>query len=71
MTIQEMQQVAGSRSKEWPEGEALHAGLTLILADVAASHMRTGDLERATLWVAEAERSLTYLRLQRMMEYPQ
>ena len=71
MTLQEMDQITRSRPKEWPGSEALHAGLTLILADVAASHMRSGDLERATLCVAEAERCLRYVLLQRLMEYPQ
>ena len=71
MTVQEMEQIANSRPREWPESEALHAGLTLILADAAAAHMRSGDLERATLCVAEAERCLTYLRLRQPMDYPQ
>ena len=71
MTVQEMEQVANSRPKAWPEGEALHAGLTLILADTAATHMKSGDMERATLCVAEAERCLTYLRLRQPMVYPQ
>ncbi len=41
--------------------EALRAGLTLILADAAKSHLQAGDLEKASLCVAEAERCLTTL----------
>ena len=67
MTTQEMTQIARSRPEEWPGGEALHAGLTVILADAAASHLRVGDLERATLCVAEAERCLAYIRAQKPM----
>ena len=62
MTLQEMTMIADSRPSQWPDGEALHAGLTLILANTAASHLKSGDVERATLCVAEAERSLAYLR---------
>ena len=71
MTVQEMAQITNSRPKDWPGSEALHAGLTLILADAAASHMKSGDLERATLCVAEAERCLSYVRSRKMMEHPQ
>ena len=68
MTVQEMSQIARSRPTEWPGGEALHAGLTVILADAAASHLRFGDVERATLCVAEAERCLTYLRSRKAIQ---
>lgn len=71
MTIQEMEQIAGSRPTEWPDGEALHAGLTVILTDVAASHLRAGDMERATLCVVEAERCLSYVRLRKSMDHRQ
>ena len=71
MTVQEMKQIADSRPREWPEGEALHAGLTLILADAAATHLESGDFERAALCVAEAERCLSYLRLRQPMVHAQ
>ena len=67
MTVQEMTQIARGRPDEWPGGDALHAGLTVILADAAASHIRVGDLERATLCVAEAERCLAYVRAHKLM----
>ncbi len=57
-----MQEVVIDRPTEWPGSEALLAGLTLIFAYAAASHLRSGDVERATLCVAEAERCLEYLR---------
>lgn len=41
--------------------EALRAGLTLILADAARSHLQAGDLDNASLCVEEAERCLTTL----------
>jgi len=41
--------------------EALHAGLGLILADAARSHLRSGDLDKAVLCLQGAERCLTYL----------
>ena len=41
--------------------EALHAGLSLILADAARSHLRSGDLDKAVLCLQGAERCLTYL----------
>ena len=62
MTAQEMEQIASCRPNEWPGGEALHAGLAVILANVAADHVRSGELERASLCVFEAERCLTVLR---------
>ena len=66
MTVQELadkvQFLSNSRPKEWPGGEALHAGLTLILADAACTHLKKGDLETGTLCVLEAERCLAYLR---------
>ena len=68
MTTQEMTQIASNRPTNWPGSEALHAGLTVILADKAASHLRSGDLERATLCVAEAEHSLTYLRSRKRLQ---
>ena len=68
MTVQEMQQITSSRPTAWPKSEALHAGLTLILADTAASHLQAGDVERATLCMAEAERSLSILRTRNPMQ---
>lgn len=68
MTTQEMIRIASSRPTKWLVGEALHAGLTLILVDTAASHLRSGDVERATLCVAEAEHSLTYLRQSKALQ---
>lgn len=41
--------------------EALRAGLTLILADAARSHLQAGNLDKASLCVEEAERCLTTL----------
>ena len=69
MTVREMERIVSSRPTEWPGGEALHTGLTLILADAAATHLRAGDVERATLCVAEAERSLTYVRSLKSVEH--
>ena len=53
------------RPRIWPGGEALHAGLALILADAAHAHLEAGDLETATLCVWEAEHCLDYLRSQK------
>ena len=39
-----------------PNDEALRTGLTLILADAARSHLKSGDLDKANLCLAEAER---------------
>ena len=44
-----------------PDDEALPAGLSLILADAARSHLQAGDLDKAALCLQEAERCLTYL----------
>ena len=44
-----------------PDDGALPAGLSLILADAARSHLQAGDLEKAALCLQEAERCLTYL----------
>lgn len=41
--------------------EALHAGLSLILADAARSHLRSGDIDKAMLCLQGAERCLNYL----------
>ncbi len=68
MTVQEMTQIVSSRPTDWPGGEALHAGLAVILADVAAAHLNSGDVERATLCVAEAERCLAYLRSRKAIQ---
>ncbi len=38
--------------------EAFHTGLTLILADAARSHLKAGDLDKATLCLQEAQRCL-------------
>ena len=51
MTVQEMDsqtpQHTEGEGQECQLDEALHAGLTLILADAARSHLRGGDLEKA------------------------
>ena len=39
-----------------PNDEALRTGLSLILADAARSHLKSGDLDKANLCLAEAER---------------
>ena len=66
MTIQDMAErmeiISQSRPEAWPAGEALHTGMTLILADAARTHLREGDVATATLCVAEAERWLSDLR---------
>ncbi len=36
--------------------EAMRTGLSLILADAARSHLKSGDLDKANLCLAEAER---------------
>ena len=41
-----------------PNDEALRTGLSLILADAARSHLKSGDLDKANLCLAEAERWL-------------
>ncbi len=46
---------------EWPSGEVLHAGLTLIMADAAKGHLAAGNLESATLCIREAERFMALL----------
>ena len=38
-----------------PNDEALHTGLSLILAYAARSHLKSGDLDKANLCLAEAE----------------
>jgi hypothetical protein len=48
----------GNGLQEPAADEALRAGLTLILADAARSHLRAGDLDKASLCVEEAERCL-------------
>ncbi|MCH7714002.1 MAG: hypothetical protein IIC99_10310 [Chloroflexi bacterium] len=40
---------------------AIPAGLSLILADAARSHLKAGDVETASKCVAEAERLLAFL----------
>ena len=66
MTIQEMAErmdmISQSRPKVWPGGGALHARMTLILADAARSHLQEGDVATATMCVAEAEGWLSDLR---------
>lgn len=73
MTVQEMaekaESLARSRPREWPGGEALNAGLTLILAEAARANVENGDLETATLCVVEAERCLAYLRTQKAIAH--
>ena len=51
----------GSRPPGRPCDEALRAGLTLILADAARSHLEAGDLDKATLCLEEAQRCLASL----------
>ena len=38
--------------------EALRTGLSLILADAARSHLKAGNLDKATLCLHEAQRCL-------------
>ena len=40
---------------------ALSAGLSLILADAARSHLKAGDLKNASVCLAEAERFMALL----------
>ena len=65
MVIQEMSPILEllerTRSPEDPNVDALHAGLTLILAEAAAENLRAGEPERAARCVEEAERCLAYL----------
>jgi hypothetical protein len=51
----------GNGSQGPATDEALRAGLTLILAEAARSHLRAGDLDKASQCVKEAERCLTEL----------
>ena len=64
MTIHEMTaqtpQHTEAEGQESQVDDALHAGLSLILADAARSHLQGGDLETAELCVAEALRSRPY-----------
>ena len=59
---QRMEELRAYRPQQWPNSPAVQAGLTLILADAARSHLQAGDVETATLCVAEAERCLAILR---------
>ena len=51
----------GGRPRGRPGDEALTTGLSLILADAARSHLKAGDLDKATLCLKEAERCLASL----------
>lgn len=44
-----------------PGDEAVHAGLTVILADAARSHLQAGDLDKATRCLNEAARCLAFV----------
>ena len=50
----------GNRSQERLGDDALRTGLSIILADAARSHLEAGNLDKATLCVAEAERCLAF-----------
>ena len=39
-----------------PGDEALRTGLSLILADAARSHLKSGNLDKANLCLVEAEK---------------
>lgn len=73
MTVQELadkvQSLAHSRPREWPGGEAVHAGLALILADAARAHLEKSDVGTAMLCVMEAERCLAHLRAQKAIAH--
>lgn len=43
------------------KGDAVYAGMTLILAQAAAAHLKAQETERAALCVAEAQRCLAHL----------
>lgn len=65
MTTPEMskgtQHPASGTAAQSPGDEALHAGLALIMAEAALSHLRAGDLEKARSCVAEADRFMGLL----------
>ena len=65
MTMREIKvqtpQHTDGEGQECQVEDALHVGLTLILADAARSHLQVGDLEKAELCVAEAQRYLAFL----------
>ena len=48
-------------SDEFAGDAALPAGLSLILADAARSHLKAGDLKTATACLEEAERLMSLL----------
>ena len=45
-----------NRLSGYRDDQGLRTGLSLILADAARSHLKSGDLEKANLCLAEAER---------------
>ena len=49
---------AGDKLRGALGDEALRTGLTLILADAARSHLKAGNLNKATLCLQEAQRCL-------------
>ena len=50
-----------AKSEEFTGDAALPAGLSLILADAARSHLKAGDLKTATVCLEEAERLMSLL----------
>jgi hypothetical protein len=65
MVIRSKRKRTGTASGNGVQGpatdEGLRAGLTLLLADAARTHLRAGDLDKASLCLEEAERCLTTL----------
>ena len=49
---------SGNGTQQWLGDDALRTGLTLILADAARSHLKSGDVDKASLCVEEAQRCL-------------
>ena len=50
-----------AKSQEFTGDAALPAGLSLILAGAARSHLKAGDLKTATVCLQEAERWMSLL----------
>lgn len=55
------QRRANGTPEQAPGGEAVYAGLALIMAKAALSHLRAGDVDMARSCVEEAERFMTWL----------
>ena len=60
--MERMEEIRACRPSEWQDNEAVNAGLSLILASAARSHIQEGDLELAAVCVVEVDRYLDLVR---------